>query len=396
MKLRLLLFALLLIDAAVLVLKIPDLSISYREAELFFHGEHLLRRLILFSTSLFGQNDYALRLPMVLLHVGTTLLLYLLAKPYIRYERDRIWLVGIFVLLPGVSSSALLVDAAGLVLFALMLFLVLFERARTFSYGVLALLFLVDQSFMILYTALLLYAAQRRDGLLFGLSAVLLSTGFWWYGVDVGGVPKSRFLDTLGLYAVVFSPIIFFYLFYIIYRRTFLGPREHLYYIAAVALAVSLLLSFRQRVELSVFAPYVMASLPLAMQAFFHSYRVRLRVHRRKYRIWFTVALTLLLLHTVVVFFHKTIYLFLDKPSRLFAYRLHVAGDLAAKLKSHGITCIDAGHPHMSLRLKYYGIEACNGYVLASDRQSETDIDVTIRYMQKPIYPAFVTNIPKN
>ncbi len=395
MNLRLLLFALLLIDAAVLILKIPDLSISYREAELFFHGDHLLRSIITFSTSLFGQNDYALRLPMVLLHVCSTLLLYMMAKPYARYESDRMWLIGIFILLPGVSSSALLVDAAGLVLCLLMLFLYLFERHRWLSYLLLPLLLPVDSSFLILFAALLLYSVERRDKALLGVSTLLLFTGIAWYGFELGGVPKSRFLDTLGLYAVAFSPIVFFYLFYVLYRKSFLGRRDHLYYIAAVSLVISLMLSFRQRVELSCFAPFVMAALPLAMQGFFHSYRVRLRVHRGKYRVWFTTALVLLLLHTIVVFFHKTIYLFLDKPSRLFAYRLHVAGDLAAKLKEHHITCINAGHPHMSLRLKYYGIEACEAYILHAERQSDDDIDVTIRYIEKPIYTAFVTKIPE-
>ncbi len=395
MTFRILLFVLLGVDAAILMLKIPDLSISYHEAAIFFEARTLLHYIINFSTTLFGQNDFALRLPMILLHVGSTLLLYSLAKPYSRYERDRLWLAAVYMLLPGVSSAAILVDDAGLVLFFLMLYLYMYQRYQQVSFFLLPLLMLVDESFMLLYLGMTFYAAERRESKLLLLYGALFLVTLLFYGFDVSGLPQGAFLDTLGIYATIFSPIIFLYLFYVLYRRSFFGPRDQLFYIAAAGLLMSLLFSFRQRIEVELFAPYLMAALPLAMQNFFHSYRVRLRQYRKKYRIWFAVALTLLLLNVIVVFFHKVIYCFLPVASHHFAYRMHVAGELSQQLKAANINCIDTKNRAMQLRLKYYGITQCDTYVLTQQQQDTDDLNVTIYYRETPIYSRFVTKIPK-
>jgi len=395
MTLRILLFVLLGVDAAILILKIPDLSISYHEAAIFFEAKTLLHYIINLSTALLGQNDFALRAPMILLHVGSTLLLYSLAKPYSRYERDRLWLAAVYMLLPGVSSAAILVDDAGLVLFFLMLYLYLYQRYQKASFFLLPLLILVDDSFMLLYLGMTFYAAERREIRLLALYGILFLVTLFIYGFDVSGLPQGTFLDTLGIYATIFSPIIFFYLFYVLYRRSFFGPRDQLFYIATAALLMSLLFSFRQRIEVELFAPYLMAALPLAMQNFFHSYRIRLRPFRKKYRIWFAVALTLLILNVIVVFFHKVIYCFLPDASHHFAYRMHVAGELSKQLKAAHIDCLDTNNRAMQLRLKYYGITQCESYLLVRQPQNPDDLNVTIYYRETPIYSRFVTNIHK-
>jgi 4-amino-4-deoxy-L-arabinose transferase-like glycosyltransferase len=393
MTLRILFFIFLGVDALLLVLEIPDLSISYHEARIFFLDHSPLHYLINISTSLFGQNDYALRLPMIVLHLLSGILLYEIAKPYAKYERDRLWMMVIYMLLPGVNSAAILVDDAGLILFFVMLYVYLHQRCYKLAYGVFPFLMLVDASFMFLYFASALYAYESQKSKLFIVSTVLFVATLLIYGFDVSGAPEGQFLDTLGIYAIIFSPIVFLYLFYVLYRHALLGERNYLFYIATSAFILSLLLSFRQRIDVAMFAPYVMVALPLAMQRFFHSYRVRLRAHRTKYRLMFIIAFSLLIVNAVSVFLHKEIYYLLDNPKDHFAYRLHVADVLAQKLRDRGITCIDSRDKQMQLRLQFYGIEYCTKYRLDDMKSALNDNSVTIFHRSRILYHASVTKV---
>ena len=55
---------------------VSSLSIRYDEAVILFEGTSLVHYLVSFSTKLFGQTDLALRLPFILLHVASLVLLY--------------------------------------------------------------------------------------------------------------------------------------------------------------------------------------------------------------------------------------------------------------------------------------------------------------------------------
>ena len=53
--------------------------------------------------------------------------------------------------------------------------------------------------------------------LIFNIS--LLAISVYLYGFNSHGLPKGHFLDALGLYATIFTPIIFIYIFYVLYKR---------------------------------------------------------------------------------------------------------------------------------------------------------------------------------
>ena len=394
MKHRLILFLILGIDAFILYLESTELSISYREAVILYNTDSFLHHIIHTSLNLFGQNDFALRLPMMLMHLSSALLLYVIAKPYVKYERDRLWLVLIYVLLPGVSSAALLVDNAGLVILLLFLYLYAYSRYENFAHLLLAAFLFVDGSFAILYLGLFFYALKQRETVLLIASLLLFSFSMYLHGFDTGGTPTGHLLDTLGIYAAIFSPIVFIYLFYVLYRRFVTKERDLSWYLATTALLFSLLLSLRQRIELQMFAPYLMLALPLAVQSFFHSYRVRLKIFRKNYRRIFVLSFALLCINALAVFFNKEIYRFLDDTSGHFAYRLHVASEVADALHEKKIRCINANDAKMQLRLKFYGIGYCEQQQLVADSDA-TETDVTIRYKEKVLYGAHVTKIHK-
>lgn len=388
------LLALLGINGLILFLQIKGLSIGYHEAEILYGERSFLQLLISSSIHFFGQNDYALRMPMIGLHLVSLLLLYGISKHFVSRESERLWIVFVYVLLPGVTSAALVVDSAGLIIALLFLFAYIYLNYGRYALALGSILILVDSSFAYLFFALILYGINRRDHIytLFGIIALILSLSI--YGIHVGGTPESRFLDALGVYTAIFSPIVFIYLFYVLYRRMIAKEWDLIWMIAMSAFMISLLLSFRQKVEIQIFAPFLLLALPLAAQTFLHTYRIRLREFRGRYRILFYTAFILLIANALAVFFNHYFYRFLSDPTRHFSYPMHVVKELSSVLHHNDIRCINAGNEKLQLRLRFYGITQCEDYRL--DREIHLGAKkVTISYTEKPIYEIYVTKVNK-
>jgi len=391
---KIILFFLLGIDALILIFQTSQLSISYHEALLLHQDNSLLSLLVNSSLHIFGQNDYALRTPMVLLHILSTILLYKISIPYLPLARNRLWLILIFILLPGIISSALIVNSAGIIIFALFLFIYIFQKYKiTYAYILLAIYVVIDSDFVYLFLALLLYSFYKKDKSFLAFNLFLFSLSIYLYGLNISGIPKGHFLDTIGLYSAIFTPIIYIYIFYVLYRRFLLREIDIVWFIATTGLIVSLILSFRQRMIIEDFAPYLMLALPLAAQTFYRSYRVRLKIFRKNYKLIFILSLLFLILNALVVFFHKELYFVLKNPKKHFAYEMHIAKDLASELNKRGIDCIST-NKKMALRLEFYGIKKCEKFTLKKiPVYDPKNNSVTVSYKNKILYQAYVTKI---
>lgn len=394
---RYILFFILGLDVIILLLQTQELSISYYEASLLYGDFSLLQVIIKASIYLFGQNDFALRFPMILFHIMSVLLLFNISKKYLNSERNRAWLILVFVLLPGVMSSALIVNNAGLVLFGLLLFVYIYENfSIKLSYPLLVAYLFIDGGFVYLFLALAVFSLYRKDKTFFFFNLVLFLVSLSLFGINTHGSPRGHFLDSIGIYAMIFTPIIFVYLFYVLYRRFLTKDIDILWFISTVVFVFSLLLSFRQRVNIEFFAPYVILALPLIAQTFEHSYRVRLNQFRKKYRLAFIIALALLFVNSSVVFFNQYLYYIVEQPKKHFSYKMHVAKELATKLKASGITCISS-NKKMSQRLEFYGVTKCNKYILEENTLNcENNDSVTISYKNRLVYSADVTKLNTN
>jgi len=397
MSIRYILFLILGLDALTLIFQSGELSISYKEALLLSGDFSFLQALIKSSIFIFGQNDFALRFPMIIMHLLSAVLLFEISKNYIKVEKNRLWLLLIFILLPGVMSSAIIVNSAGLILFGLLLFAYIYENySIKFTYFLLFIYMLIDGSFALLFMALLLFSLYKRERNYFLFNLILFFTSLFIYGIDTHGSPKGYFMDSIGIYAAIFSPIIFIYLFYVLYRRYLTKELDILWFVSTVALIISLLLSFRQRVFIEYFAPYVILALPLVAQTFEHSYRVRLNTFRKKYRLIFVVSLTLLLVNSSIVFFNKYLYLIIEVPKKHFSYNMHIAKELSKELKNRAIHCVNTDKK-MQKRLEFYGVTKCNNFLLKEDSLNFAKTnDVTISYIKKAVYSANVTEINMN
>jgi len=386
----------LTVDLLFLLFGVHTLSISYKEALIYFEGQDFLHYLVQFSTQLFGQNDYALRAPFIVLHLLSILLMYQISKFYLTREEDRLLSVLVFVLLPGVVSSALLVNSASVVIFFTLLFIYLFLRKKKIGYSLLLVLpVFVDNSFVVLYLALVAYGFFVKNRYLLILSSLLFLLSLYMYGFTMDGKPRGYFLDALGAYSLIFSPLLFLYFFYTVYRIWVREKKSILWFIAFTALVVSILVSFRQRIIIEDFAPFVVVAIPLMVQVFVKSYRTRLPELRTMHRVLFVIIFSFLILNFFATYFNQIFYRFLERPQEHFAYKYHVAYGLAKKLKEKRIYQVQCSDKTMQLRLQFYKIEEGGSYKIAQHDTEDRDTGVTISYMNYPIMSYSVSKLNK-
>ena len=87
------------------------------------------------------------------------------------------------------------------------------------------------------------------------------------------------------------------------------------------------------------------------------------------------------------------LYLFLENPHKHFAYKTHIAKELAATLKSESINCVSAESKNLQNRLRFYGIDECPDRVLY-EVPLDINSDVTIRYVGQKVAAYNVTKTP--
>ena len=377
---------LLALHVAVLLFLVDSYSISFKEALIYFNNDvNTLSLLTNFFTTIFGQNDYALRVPFILFYAGSAILLYLLTDDYFKCERDRLISIAIFMLLPGVNSAALLVNESIIVIFGTLLYLYLYKLREKEHYILLVLFLFIDNSFAILFLALFFYSMRKKDEVLLFVSLILFGLSMTFYGFSVHGAPRGYFLDTFAIYATIFSPVLFIYFFYSLYRIGIKWEKDLYWYISMTALGLSLLFSLRQKIAIDDFAPFVVIAIPLMVRLFIHSLRVRLREFRNVHYIILRVSLGVLILSFLFLVGNKALYLYIEKPSSHIANEHYVAKELANYLKKRDIHNISITDYKMALRLKFYGIGYDKNILLSSKQLNDNDKIVNIMYKHKII-----------
>jgi len=371
---------LLIFHIGFLIYASTTFSISYKEAEIYFHQHNLLSYITHFSTSIFGQNDIALRLPFIFFYACSAIVLYLLTDDYFKKPYDRFIAIFIFTLLPGLNSAALLVNESIIVVFFTLLYLYIYKLKQKECYLLLVLFLFIDNSFAILYLALFFYSLKKKDNILLIVSLSLFGISMSMFGFHVGGHPKGYLIDTFGIYASIFSPLLFLYFFFSLYRVGLKWEKDMYWYISMTALGLSLLLSLRQKINLADFAPFVVISIPIMVKLFLHSYRVRLPQFRKKHTIGIWIVLGILVINYFSFIYNKYLYIFFSDKTNHFAYKYHIAKELAFKLKSQHITSISTDDKKMQLRLKFYGISYGKQFYITSHYVDSYDKLLTINY----------------
>ena len=351
-------FLICLIDFVFLLYAANSLSISYNEAEIFFQKHSLLGYILKLSAHFFGQNDLAVRGVMIFFHIASVVLMYKVSKFYIKLEFDRIIAVLLFVLLPGTIASALIINNAGICITLALLCIYLFHIKKKILFSLFfCLAFFIDGDFLIFYAGFFIFALYKRKPPLAWLSAILFLLTLYFFGFETNGRPSGHFIDTFGIFAAVFSPFVFIFFVYTIYRIWVKEKKDLLWFIAICSFCFCMIVSVRQRLELEQFLPFCVIATPLMVRVFFNSYRVRLPKFRKGHKICTSLVMLFLIFNWSAIIFNQIFYLFLNDPTKHLTYKFDVAKELADKLKEAGVQDIATEDTRLALRLKFYGIK---------------------------------------
>jgi 4-amino-4-deoxy-L-arabinose transferase-like glycosyltransferase len=382
---RLIFVSLLLVHFVLLVSIIKDFSLSYNEVKIIFENNTFIGLLTNISLFIFGQNDYAARLPFILFYLGSAIVFYFLLEDYFKYNIDRLITIGIFMILPGVNTAALLVNESIVVVFFILLYLYLYKIRNQECYILLILFLLIDNSFAILYLALFFWSLKKKDTFLLIFSLLLFALSMSIYGFEIGGRPRGYFVDTFAIFASIFSPLLFIYFFYSIYRVGLKFEKDLYWYISVTALSLALVFSLRQKVNVGDFAPFVVIAIPIMVKLFMHSYRVRLKAYRKKHFIFSGLTVFILILNFMVLIFSKEMYPFFDNPTKNFTYNHHVVKELAKELKEKDINAVFIDDRKYQLRLAFYGIAEDDKTRLIIKNIKDENSDIAISYFSKVV-----------
>ena len=335
------------------------LGIGPSEAKIIFQKSSWLHFLEYPLYKLY-PNEFFVRLPVIIVSLINIYLFYKVALLFVKKEQDAKFAAVLFSLLPAVIASSVLVNKAPFIIFFTAIFILIYQKYNKLHYFYLLFLLLLDKAFAILFLALFFYALYKKQKDAFFYAGLFIFSLFF-YGFDVGGKPKSYFLDTFAIFGAIFSPLLFLYFFYVIYRILVKEQKDIVWFISAVSFLFALIVSFRQKISLIDFAPFAVFGVILIVKTFLKSLRVRLPRYRKKLQFAFFIVMATLLFNDAVLLYSDLFF-----PSRsAFVKKYHIAKIFAQKLHLKGIHCLHVPSASFALQLRFYGIKKCSTYTLS-------------------------------
>jgi hypothetical protein len=336
------------------------LPIGSHEATIYYSEKSILYSLTHLFDGYFS-NGLTFRLPFLFFGFLNIVLFCKMSKLYFHNIEESYLATTIFALLPGIITSVVLVNIAVIVISLVLLFLIFYEKKNYIGEAIsMIALLLVHDASVIFFIALAIFSAIKRDKLLFSISMLLTVISLIFFnGLEVGGRPTGEFLELFGLYMALFSPLIFFYFFYSLYRIWLREQKDILWYISFTAFVSSIFLSLRQQVDMTDFAPYVIVSVVLMLVTYHRTLYVRLPQFQKFYRVGFYIVFGSLVLSAMIIIFHKLFFYVIDDKSKHFAYPFYEPYWQVLELKEIGQNCYTVNNQKVQYQLKYYGIEKC-------------------------------------
>jgi hypothetical protein len=339
------------------------LSFSFVEAksiEKFWPLKYILN----FSFFLFGKNDFALRFPEIFFSFFSLMLFYNISSFYLKKNKDLIMSVVIFSLIPGFIISSLIVNKSVYLLFLTLLFIYSYFKNRKLSFYLLGVYTMVDYSFISLYFSLIFYSIYKKDKTLLIASLIFMAVNANMFNYRIGGVPHGYFLNVFGTYFLIFSPLVFVYFIYTIYKG-FFQKKDVIFFISALTFLLSIFLSFRQRIKIDDYAPFVLPYTVIMVKIFLSSYRVRLPSLRKGYKILFSVLFVSLLCFDAVLFLNRY------TPARNLTSSFYFVKPLVKILKQNKINYLKCNTPYFQTVLNFYGFKGGKKYFLYYDKKEK-------------------------
>jgi hypothetical protein len=357
---RELFYSFLLIYTIALVYLASMIPIGSHEATVYYSDTKILYYLTHLFNGVFG-NSLDFRFPFLVFGLINIPLFFIMSRLYFFEKEEGYFATMVFALLPGIITSAVLVNIAVVVITFVLGFILFYEKKKIFWQGVtMVALLLIHNASIIFFIALAIFSAFRRDRVLFAISIILTAISLLYFNeLTIGGRPKGEFLELFGLYIALFSPLVFIYFFYATYRIWLREKKDILWYISFTAFILSILLSLRQQVIMTDFAPYVIVSVIFMIVTYEKTLKIRLPQFQKWYKRGFSLVLLSLFLSSFVILFHKSFFYLLDDKTKHFAYDFYEPYWKVKELNEIEQDCYTARNKKVQYQFKYYGVDEC-------------------------------------
>ena len=294
--------------------------------------------------------------------ITSTISLFLMFKITNRYldKEYRNLALFIYLITPGVFVSFLIVNYATFAIFLTLLFIYSYQKGlKALSFLALVLLFFSHTGSFVVYIASALYAYKIKDISLLLISIVLLTFSSIYANYPIDGIPKGHLVQLFGIYAAIFSPLYFLAVVYTIYRFIKEKKYDLLWYIVATSFIVSLILSIRQKIQITDFAPYIVIVAPLVVYVFKNSLSIRLKPFRKNYYIVCITIISVLLLETLITALEYPLFKYFNNNLLLIDKSIYEVPKNVAKLKNKNISCIKRAKNRDLNLYRFYNIKLC-------------------------------------
>jgi 4-amino-4-deoxy-L-arabinose transferase-like glycosyltransferase len=359
-------------------LNIGDFEVSYLETD------SLINHISNFFFSIFGKNNFSLRFPSIILSFFSILLYEKIAKYYFKSQKEINFTLIIFSLIPGFIIASLLYNKSIYLIFLTLLFIYSFLYYRFFSYILLVLYVFLDYSFISLYFGLIFYSIYKKDTkfLIYSLLLLMINANYFHY--DINGHPQGHFLNLFLVYLAIFSPFVFVYFLYAI-LKTFKKPNL-LWFISTFSLLFSIILSFRQKIKIDDYAPFVIISVIFMIKVFLSDYRIRLKIFRKPFKILFVFLFLSLMFFDLCLLASKY---FINKE---IFYQFNYSQKIVQFLKEKNINYIYCNNQTFCKKLYFYGLSKGMIYYINFDEKSKK---VSILHNKTKLYDKSVSKLYK-
>ncbi len=344
----------LICSICIILFIISGLSISYQESILYFSNDNITSKLSRFFTSIFGANDYTFRISNVIIFALNLILIYLISKKVLKHQKDAILCTIIYALIPGVIMQGTLLNQSSIILFVVLLVCYIEIAYDKIPYFILAVSIFLGPSIVMLFVALFFYALSMKKKYMAIFAIVCFTINTYIFGIDVSGRPSGKFLDVVGALALLYSPPLFVYYIYTLYRNITKEKKNLLLYVSVCSLVVSMLLSIRQNVDKEIFLFMSLCGIPLMIKQFLSDIRVRLPIFQNSYKNRFLIVVTFLIIEAAMLIFSKYLYTIIENPAFLDSF--YIAKELSLQLKERNISRVTINDKSMKKRLEFYGI----------------------------------------
>jgi hypothetical protein len=335
--------------------------LSPSEAKIFYSKPDTPANIIAHLFNNFISGVLALRILSFLFGLLNIYLFYEISKDYFKRDEDVRFVLSIFMLTPAVFVSNIILNEAIVPTTMVLLFVIGYKRdLLPLKIISLIILFWSDTANFAFYFAILIFGYFKKRRELIYLGAIFLVISLLFGSYSFVGKPKGHLPELLALYAGLFSPLLFIYYFYALYRTALEGERDIFWYLSFIPLLISILLSIRQQILIVDFAPFLLLGLVIPAKVYLKSLRVRLKRFQNPYIFSMRILFFSMLFGILILVFHKPIYRALGSPKRFFVAPLYYPYDIAQELRAKGRECYDfrvRGRYHRVL--KFYGFEEC-------------------------------------